>query len=332
LQPLTAFYDWLYLSALSQLDGWLERVRSGHRIGRGLNSALVLGEHGMSLSKLTIRNATYLADPSAGQDVYHVRDAHALVQAAGYLKHIHGCNGGEHIFFRGESKLYGTLPPTLFRGVSTHAGQSRRIGLLNSALTAARTKNEIFSSLDPFAHEPLLQHYGLKTSWIDLVDNIWVALWFACHKAYAAGPIGEYLHFEQRTESKEPGGFAYILLVSADSRPAQKSPPGAVIGKSTELIDLRVAAPSIFLRPHAQHGLLMRMRGNTAMRPIDYSPQVRGVIRIGLGDALEWLGHGKMLGVHALFPPPFYDHGYDVLLRSGIIGSVDIGSIHHIGS
>ena len=286
----------------------------------------------MSLSKLTIRNATYLADPSTGQDVYHVRDAHALVQAAGYLKHIHGCNGGEHIFFRGESKLYGALPPTLFRGVSTQAGQSRRIGLLNSALTAARTKNEIFSSLDPFAHEPLLQHYGLKTSWIDLVDNIWVALWFACHKAFAAGAIGEYLHFEQRTESKDPGGFAYILLVSADSRPAQKSPPGAVIGKSTELIDLRVAAPSIFLRPHAQHGLLMRMRGNTAMRPIDYSSQVRGVIRIGLGDALEWLGHGKMLGVHALFPPPFYDHGYDILLRSGITGSVDIGSIHHIGS
>ena len=286
----------------------------------------------MSLSKLKIRSATYVADPSTGQHVYHVHDPHALVQAAGYLKHIHGCNGGEHIFFRGESKLYGTLPPTLFRGVSTHAGQSRKIGLLNAALNSARAKNKIFNSLDPSAHEPLLQHYGLKTSWIDLVDNIWVALWFACHRAYAVGPINEYLHFEQRTESKDPGGFAYILLVSADSKPAQKSPPGIVIGKNTELVDLRVTAPSIFLRPHAQHGLLMRMRGDTVMRPIDYSPQIRGVVRISLGDALEWLGHGKMLGVHALFPPPFYDRGYDILLRSGIVGSVDIGSVHHIGS
>lgn len=273
-----------------------------------------------------------MIDPSTGQHVYHVQDPHALVQAAGYLKHIHGCNGGEHIFFRGESKLYGTLPPTLFRGVSTHAGQSRKIGLLNAAIASARTNNKIFGSLDPCAHEPLLQHYGLKTSWIDLVDNIWVALWFACHRAYAVGPINEYLHFEQRTESKDPGGFAYILLVSADSRPARKSPPGVMIGKNTELVDLRVAAPSIFLRPHAQHGLLMRMRGDTAKRPIDYSPQIRGVIRIDLGDALEWLGHGKMLGVHALFPPPYYDRGYDILLRSGIVGSRDIGSVHHIGS
>ena len=286
----------------------------------------------MSFSKLKIRNAAYIADPSTGQYVFHVQDPHALVQAAGYLKHIHGCNGNEHIFFRGESKLYGSLPPTLFRGVSTHAGQSRKIGLLNSVLIKARSNNKIFGKLDTFIHEPLLQHYGLKTSWIDLVDNIWVALWFACHRAYSIGPINEYLHFEQRTESKEPGGFAYILLVAVDTDPAQNSPKGTVLGKHTEFVDLRIAAPSIFLRPHSQHGLLMRMRGDTVMRPIDYSPQIRGIVRIGLGDALDWLGHGKMLGVHALFPPPFYDRGYDILLRSGIVGSRSIGAIYHIGS
>ena len=273
-----------------------------------------------------------MADPSTGKHVYHVHDPHALVQVAGYMKHIHGCNGGEHIFFRGESELYGTLLPTLFRGVSKQAGQSRQICRLNAALASARENSKIFSTLDPSAHEPLLQHYGLKTTWIDLVDNIWVALWFACHRAYAVGPINEYLHFEQRTESTGRDGFAYILLVSADSKPAHKSPPGVVIGKNTELVDLRVAAPSIFLRPHAQHALLMRMRGNTVMRPLDYSPQIRGVVRISLGDALEWLGHGKMLGVHALFPPPYYDLGYDILLRSEIVGSVYIGSVHHIGS
>jgi len=131
----------------------------------------------MPFSKLTIRSATNLVDPSTGQYVYHVHDPHALVQAAGYLKHIHGCNDGELIFFRGESKLYGTLPPTLFRGVSTQGGQSRKIGLLNAALASARANSTIFGSLDPSVHEPLLQHYGVKTSWIDLVDNIWVALW-----------------------------------------------------------------------------------------------------------------------------------------------------------
>jgi hypothetical protein len=286
----------------------------------------------MSLSKLRIREATYFTDPSTGIDVFHVEDPHALVQAAGYLKYIHGSNGAEHIFFRGESKLYGTLPPTLFRGVSSARGQTRKIGLLASALASARGNNKTLQSINPYIHEPLLQHYGLKTSWIDVVDNIWVALWFACHKAYAVGPINEYLHFEQRTVSKDPGGFAYILMIATDSKPIRLSPPGITIGKNTELVDLRVAAPSIFLRPHAQHGLLMRMRGDTKMRPLDYSPQIKGVIRINIGDALEWLGHGKMLGVHALFPPPFYDQGYNILLRSGIAGSVDIGSVHHIGA
>lgn len=284
------------------------------------------------LAKLTIRSAKYVIDPATGTHVYHVEDPHALVQAAGYLKHIYGCNGGGYIFFRGESKLYGTLPPTLFRGISSQGAQIRKTILLKSALASATSKNPIFKTMNPFVHEPLLQHYGLKTSWIDVVDNIWVALWFACHRPYAVGPINEYLHFEQRTVSKNPDGFAYILLVSADSKPAKSCPPGVIIGTKTELVDLRIAAPSIFLRPHAQHGLLMRMRGNANMRPIDYAPQVKGVIRINLGDALEWLGHGKMLGVHALFPPPYYDNGYDILLRSGIAGSIDIGSVHHIGS
>jgi len=286
----------------------------------------------MSFAKLTIRNAAYTADPSTGAHVFHVEDPHALVQAAGYLKHIHGCIDEENIFFRGESKLYGTLPPTLFRGAESQGAQARKIGILNAALALARDENSIFQRLDQHVHEPLLQHYGLKTSWIDVVDNIWVSLWFACHKAKAVGRINEYLHFEQRTVAKEPGSFAYVLLVSADAKSVKSSAAGIVIGKKTELVDLRVAAPSIFLRPHAQHGLLMRMRGDSHMRPLDYMPQVRGIIRINLGDALEWLGHGKMLGVHALFPPPFYDRGYDILLHSGIKGSVDIGSIHHIGA
>jgi len=270
-------------------------------------------------------------DSSSGQHVYHVHDPHALVQAAGYLKHVLGCNGGEQIFFRGQSKLYQALPPTLFRGITRQAAQSRRIGISTSALKAARRGASIFHSFDEIAHEPLLQHYGFKTSWIDVVDNIWVALWFACHQAYSVGPTGEYLHFEQRGKSGSQE-FAFILLISADSNPIKKSPPGTLIGKSTELVDLRVAAPSVFLRPHAQHGLLIRMRGDSGMRPIDYSSRIRGIVRIPLPDALDWLGSGKMLGVHALFPPPYYDHGYDILLRSGIAGSLDAGAIHHIGS
>ncbi|GAA0468199.1 hypothetical protein Ade02nite_79030 [Paractinoplanes deccanensis] len=37
------------------------------------------------------------------------------------------------------------------------------------------------SGVPRYAAEPLLQHYGIRTRWLDLVGNIWSALWFACH-------------------------------------------------------------------------------------------------------------------------------------------------------
>ena len=286
----------------------------------------------MPLSKLSIRDAEYLTDAASGRSVYHVYDPHALVQAAGYLKFKNGAEKDEGVFFRGESRLHGSLSPTLFRGVSTQAGQSRKIGKLNEAISQLREDNKIFGSFPAESHEAILQHYGLKTSWLDLVDNVWVALWFACHRAHGTGPACEYLHFEKRTVHKEDDGFVYVLLVGADQGRDTRKAPGHYVGKNTELIDLRAAVPSIFLRPHAQHGLVFRVRGDQVMRPIDYQSQVRGVIRISLADALTWLGDGRMLGVHALFPPPYYDRGYSILLKAGFPASKELGAISHVGA
>lgn len=285
----------------------------------------------MPLSKLSIRDAEYVVDAS-GKHVFHVRDPHALVQAAGYLKFNNGCGHGEGVYFRGETKLHGALSPTLFRGVSTQAGQSKRINILKKAIEKIRQDNRIFSSFPKIAHEPLLQHYGVRTSWIDLVDNVWVALWFACHQARTSGRLSEYLHFEIRSPHTEPNGHAYILLVAVDQENNSYQSAGTHVGKNTELIDLRVTTPSIFLRPHAQHGLLFRVRGDNIRRPIDYGCQIRGILRIALHDALTWLGSGQMLGVHALFPPPYYDHGYNLLLDQRFPSNETIGTIAHVGS
>jgi hypothetical protein len=74
------------------------------------------------------------------------------------------------------------------------------------------------------------------------------------------------------------------------------------------------------------------MRGGPEHRPHDYLPLVRAIIRAKLSDAIEWLGAGQMLNVHALFPPPYYDHGYGILINSGFDGSTQVGTIHHIGA
>jgi hypothetical protein len=185
----------------------------------------------------------------------------------------------------------------------------------------------------PFeAQEPLLQHYGFKTSWIDLVDNIWVALWFACHRAHAAGQLQQYQHFEQRDPYTDDNPLAYVLLISTDNKHSHPYVPGLCRGDTTEMIHLRVAAPSIFLRPHAQHGVLFRMRGVVPRRPIDYASEIAGIVRIDLRAALSWLGAGKLTGTHTLFPPAFYDQGYALLLDCGFSGSAVVGAIHHIGT
>jgi hypothetical protein len=281
------------------------------------------------LAQISIRNAERVKDPH-GQDVLHVRDPHALIQASGYLKFIRASTQ-EAIFFRGQSQTYKTLTPTLFRGIGNRqSSQSARVRDRNIFAAEIIKKSPIFSGFARFSHEPLLQHYGVSTTWIDVVDNIWVALWFSCHKAHVSGKQAQYLHFERRTPKKADDEFAYILLIGADS--AQAGVPGLFKGPDTELVDLRVACPSIFLRPHAQHGVLFRKRGKGVVRPIDYSDQVRGVIRMDLSDALSWLGEAKTLGVHTLFPPPYYDYGYKILLDGKFENSSKVGSIFIVGA
>lgn len=282
----------------------------------------------MPLKKLNIRGAAAITT-AGGQVVFPVKDTHTLIQAAGYLKHVRGQQNSELVFFRGESKIYPTLPPTAFRGITTKRGQSSAVQRINKAITHF---SRPLAATESYAHEALLQHYGLKTTWIDLVDNIWVALWFACHQARSAGPCGEYLHFERRVPRTDVTGKAYVLLVGADAVAPDPAKPGLYVGRNTELIDLRVAAPSVFVRPHAQHGLLMRMKGNQTQRPTDYSPQIRGVLEIDLSDALEWLGNSIALSTHSLFPPPAYDNGYSTLLQAYFPGEKNVGCIQHIGA
>ena len=283
------------------------------------------------LEKLSISGCNYVTDVMSSTEVFHVNSPHSLAQAAGYLKYSFG-KTSQQIFYRGQNQIYKTFSPTLVRGIKSQKPQSDRITALRNACSEITKANSIFDGVPFEAQEALLQHYGLKTSWLDLVDNVWISLWFACHTAHAAGPLGQYLHFERRDPYSDRNPYAYIILVAADMQLSDPYVPGLFKGRDTELIDLRVAVPSIFLRPHAQHGVLFRMRGTGPRRPVDYNPQIKGVIRIDLRNAIEWMGSGKLVGTQTLFPPAHYDHGYALLLNTSFKGSKLVGAIHQIGT
>lgn len=206
------------------------------------------------LDRLTIRDAVPVKDESSGRSVLHVKDSHALIQAAGYLKHVNARH--ENIYFRGQADLFPTLMPSLFRGVKSDHARGTRIGELHRVIEAASKKAQILRKLHPVFREPLLQHYGLRTTWLDLVDNVWVALWFACHRALVGTKTPRHLHFETRNPDTEQGpSYVYILMLGTDNR---RTPmPGLLVGGRTELVDLRLGFPEA---THAARGSFQGQR------------------------------------------------------------------------
>ena len=138
------------------------------------------------------------------------------------------------------------------------------------------------------------------------------------------------MHFDPRGAMNDDE-FGYILLVRTEDSRQEKVRKGVAKGNHTEGIDLRIAAPSAFVRPHAQHGLLFRSRGTERGRATDYASALAGIIRFPVEAGKQWLGVGSMQDVRSLFPPPFFDNGYRILL--GIDAAEhSLGVITHIGA
>jgi hypothetical protein len=298
------------------------------------------------LSKISnsrdFKDAVWHADAA----VLEVSSPHALSRAAGYLKYADNSAGG--VYFRGQTKLYPKMVPSLYRSVkqevagsapsprASHQPKKRRKATTDktnqemrlNALLKSVTKSTAFLSGTPeYAHEPLLQHYGIQTRWLDVVDNVWTALWFACHEAATAGERSQYLHYVRSQQV-----YAYIVLIQAGMEMPVSDQPGMWNSDKAKIIDLRRAAPSLYLRPHAQHGLLVRRRAYVGNSSIDRSDMVAGVIRIKRDLATAWLGTGELTTVHHVFPPPVYDFGYKRLLESAPTGDGLVGTIQHIGA
>jgi hypothetical protein len=285
------------------------------------------------LKKLQSQYGEWVHDSLHNADVYHVNKPQLLIQASGYLKYCHALKDAKTVLFRGQRSLYNcSLKPSLYRHASSISTCNKRNRYIKEYLGMIGKQGKVLKQVPNYAWEPLLQHYGISTKWIDLIDNVWIALWFATHDVYATGKQKQYFHFEQRIP-RTKDDFAYILLFEVETRLSDPYRPGLYSGKRSEMVDLRIAAPSLFLRPHSQHALLARGKGPGGAMVSDYWPMVVGVIRINLQDALSWLGQGNLLTTNVLFPSPVYDFGYrDLLHYAPSPPYRELGTISYIGS
>ena len=277
----------------------------------------------------TIEKINFDADDAAhdeemskelGLPVIEAKSFHRLNQIVGYAKHINGQDG--NIYFRGQSDIYGNCLPGLLRskqntGAHQRSGGShRRIEKLSAFIKSAKTQVPLISKVNDVFVEPLMQHYGINTRWLDLVDNVWVAIWFGLHeyKSVQSKKVENQKNPFTRDYVqviKRKDGYMYLLLIHSDA--TQSKIPGYFLGKETKLVDLRIGCPPAFLRPHAQHGLLAFARSPNIVDHNFYKRTV-GIIKIAVPNALEWMGGGNLLTHANMYPSPVYDSGYRFLL------------------
>ncbi len=242
--------------------------------------------------------------------MYSITCFHTLVQYIGYGKYINRNIG--NVYLRGQQDNYDVLIPTTFRSCVSNGGFSNRCSYIKKFITKCTDSMPIIKDLDDYSREPLLQHYGIKTRWIDIVDNLWISLWFGVHDWNIRVIDREYKSIIPRNDLDS---FMYLFLICSDATNEQLDKPGLYKGDSLYTIDLRKSCPSTFLRPHAQHALLIRKKDLTTINDSDLSEYVIGIAKIKVADAFNWIGSSGLSSSKNVFPPVNYDHGYGILIE-----------------
>lgn len=259
--------------------------------------------------------------------IFEVSDYRALNQLIGYAKFLNTDYGD--VYYRGEVQLHQSLLPSISRKSNSYKYENALNTVIRKAIADSRFANT--AKLSGFKGkgnpalivEALLQHYGYSTHFIDLVDNHWIALWFGVNEFKKIKNLSEYCCYQRRVinpielataEDPEAGIYQYMLLVAVDNNAAPVE-RGIYVGNETITIDLRSSLPSIFLRPHAQHGLVVRRNIHETGESFDIASNVVSIVRLRIDNVLSWMGSGNLLESANLFPSPAYDYGYEILLQ-----------------
>lgn len=282
--------------------------------------------------------------------IYEVYTYHAFNQLIGYAKFINQSYG--NVYYRGEAKLHKSLIPSLFRQSANISKSSEQINkiveeimlddrLMHTLKLSNSEKSSIKQKSCRYIIEGMLQHYGIPTRFIDIVDNHWIALWMGLHRIKTNKQICNYYHYEKRiltpydfinkSSIAENDVYQYILLIAIPHY-TTKTLNGTYISQDYANVDLRQALPSYFLRPHAQHGMIIRKITKGHLKEdFDLSESIVGILKIRIDRANDWLGSGALATQDNLFPPPAYDQGYDILLsRNDIFDKYNVQILRYI--
>lgn len=264
--------------------------------------------------------AEWVDDAVAGCQVLHINDFSTVLQAIDKARFLSSKTGMmSRIYLRGQNRFsLGRIRPSLYRSAKLRCPRKSFDAQIIREIAAARKASPgVLNAASDAVWEGVFQQYGLHSRWVDAVDNVWVALWFACHSYWPEHVRGEICTYIRRNPMQEraENPYAYILLLGGRSTNETKIAPGHWRYDRMEVVDLRYALPSQYLRPHMQHGVLLRSLTRTGEIGLDFGKLIQGVIRVDLKNALAWLGTGSSFDVRNIFPGPMFDTGYRELIE-----------------
>lgn len=217
-----------------------------------------------------------------------IDNPHLLVRFAGYLKEA---NNKSKVLFRGQTKDYdGKMIPSLFRVNNMNEEiLERRYNAYNYLVGKLRNDTKLgrFQRKNDGA---ILQHYGIKTPWLDLVDNLYTAIWFATMCRTKKEPF-EYI---QRKNDQ----FGYIYFIRGDSK--------------IKFCELREEHSSLSLRLHTQHGISVKRKDEPWKLP-SLNEFIVGTVKFRINDSWKLSGH--LFDTKFMFPSKTYDRTYNYLKK-----------------
>lgn len=199
---------------------------------------------------------------------------------AGYVKNKNPADG---IYFRGEAGNHKHVVPSLFRDKGKPLTDNTIIRKKYKAYAELKASvyNNYKDKVSRFKKEDidnLFQHYGIKSPVIDMVDNIYVAIWFA---------------MDGNTDK-----FGYIRLMNTAS-------------KDLGISDLRKNHSSLSLRLHTQHGLIAKKTvSNWNKTNIYFDEYEIARIKFPVKDNIE---NGILFSKENIYPDIALDNTFKIL-------------------
>lgn len=250
-------------------------------------------------SSFSIKSHSTEDFPTLAVPVLECRTYHSLVRAVGFYKY----RSQGQVYMRGQTRLYSSVAPSMYRRL----GIDKADAIMDDFTVGFRKEMAIDGEPKQAAStEALLQHYGIRTRWVDMVDSVPHALFFALRDSLESSQVSG-----RRTYLPSRSRFGYVTLFEFSADSSRGVNAGVWYDTSgARICDLRQAKPSHALRPHAQHGLLARPADGVA----DLDDHAAVVLAVPREAAERWIGFAESLSNESLFPDRAWDSVYSTLL------------------